>query len=195
MRSAFARVSLMVLLGAVLAGCASGPDIRVDADPKVRMTDYRTFGYFSPLATDKAGYSTLVTARLKDATQREMESRGYVYDEASPDLLLNFHLNVEERTEIRSTPSAVGYGGYYGYRSYGAWAGYPQEIQTTNYKKGTLNVDVVDAKRKALVWQSVGEGRIKKESLKNPGPAIDRVVPLLMADFPSRLPPAVPDSD
>ncbi len=195
MRFASFHVPSLALLGIVAAGCASGPDIRVDADPAVRITDYRTFAYFSPLATDKAGYSTLVTSRLKEATRREMEKRGYAYEEANPDLLLNFQLNVEERTEIRSTPSAgVGYG-YYGYRSYGVWGGYPQDIQTTNYKQGTLNIDVVDAKRKALVWQSVAEGRIKKESMKNPGPAIDRVVPLLMADFPSRLPAPATGAD
>ncbi len=185
----------LILLAIVAAGCASGPDVRVDADPAVRITDYGSFAFFSPLATDKAGYSTLVTSRLKEAARREMEQRGYRYDETNPDLLLNFQLNIEERTEIRSTPSAgVGYG-YYGYRSYGVWGGYPQEIQTTNYRQGTLNIDVVDTKRKALVWQSVGEGRIKKESMKNPGPAIDRAVTLLMADFPSRLPAPATGAD
>lgn len=178
--------SLFFLVVLALAGCASGPDIRVDADPAVNVTQYRTFAFFEPLATDKAGYSTLVTSRLKDASRREMEARGYVYETASPQLLLNFQLNVQERTEIRSSPSMGA--GYYGYRSYGAWASYPVDIDTTYYKQGTLNVDVVDAERKALVWQAVAEGRIKKESMKNPGPAIDNVVALLMADFPSKVP-------
>jgi hypothetical protein len=186
------RVSLVAAL-LVVTGCASGPDIRVDSDPAVNVTAYRSFGFFEPLATDKAGYSTLVTARLKEASRRELEARGYAYDAASPDFLLNFQLNVQERTDVRSSPSAgVGYGGYYGYRSYGAWAGYPVDVETTHYKVGTLNVDVVDAERKALVWQAVGEGRIKKESMKNPGPAIDNAVSLLLADFPSRIAPAAP---
>jgi hypothetical protein len=186
--AAFTRLLPATLL-LILSGCASGPDIRVDSDPSVKVSSFETFGFFEPLATDKAGYSTLVTARLKEASRREMEARGYRYDAASPDLLLNFQLNVEERTDIRSSPSAgVGYGGYYGYRSYGAWAGYPVDIDTTHYKQGTLNIDVVDAERKALVWQAVAEGRIKKEAMKNPGPAIDAVMSRLMADFPSRIP-------
>jgi hypothetical protein len=184
-------LSVAVLLA--LAGCASGPEVRVDSDPAVNVASFRTFAFFEPLATDNAGYSTLVTTRLKSAARREMEARGYVYDAAKPALLLNFQLNIQERTDIRSSPSAgVRYGGYYGYRSYGAWAGYPADIETTHYKVGTLNIDVVDAERKALVWQAVGEGRIKKESVKNPGPAIDNAVALLMADLPSRLPPATP---
>lgn len=180
--------ALLACLAFGLAGCASGPDIRVDSDPSVRVADYRTFAYFSPLATDKAGYSTLITSHLKDATRREMEKRGYVYEESNPDLLLNFQVQVENRSEVRSSPSmGVGYGGYYGYRSYGAWASYPVDVQTVNYKQGTLGIDVVDAKRRALVWHAVAEGRIKKASLENPGPAIDAAVPQVMADFPSRL--------
>ncbi|MCK6371695.1 MAG: DUF4136 domain-containing protein [Gammaproteobacteria bacterium] len=193
MRTAALRVGLIGLASLVLAACASGPEVRVDADPSVRITDYRSFGFFDPLATDKAGYSTLVTSRLKEATRRELESRGYRYDAVNPELLVNFQLNVEDRSEIRSTPSAGGYyGGYYGYRSYGAWAGYPADIQTINYKQGTLNIDVVDAGRKALVWQSFAEGRIKKKSMENPGPAIDQTVTLLLADFPSLRPPTPP---
>lgn len=192
MRNVGARLFVIAFL-AVLAGCASGPEVRVDADPAVNVTSFRTFAFFEPLATDKAGYSTLVTSRLKDATRREMESRGYVYDAAKPQLLLNFQLNIQERMNVSSSPSAgVGYGGYYGYRSYGAWAGYPADVQTTYYKEGTLNIDVVDAERKSLVWQAVAEGRVKKEAMKNPGPAIDSVVTLLMTNFPSRLPPPPP---
>jgi hypothetical protein len=185
MRASLAIRALVMVAALELVACSSGPQIRVDSDPSVNVTTYRTFAFFQPLATDKAGYSTLVTARLKDAARREMEKRGYVYDDDRPDVLLNFQLNIQERQEIRSSPSA---GGYYGYRSYGAWASYPVDIQTTNYKQGTLNIDVVDAARKALVWQAVGEGRVKKEAMQNPGPAIDNAVVLLLADFPSRLP-------
>jgi hypothetical protein len=186
--------ALLVAALLVLTGCASGPEVRVDSDPSVDITAYRSFAFFEPLATDNAGYSTLITARLKDASRREMEARGYVYDAVKPDLLLNFQLNVQERTDVRSSPAAgVGYGGYYGYRSYGAWASYPMDVDTVHYKVGTLNIDVVDGARRTLVWQSVAEGRIKKEAIKNPGPAVDNAVVLLMADFPSKVarpPPA-----
>jgi hypothetical protein len=178
---------LAVLL--TLAGCgSSGPSIRVDGDPAANIPSFRTFGYFDQLATDKAGYSTILTARLKDATRRELEKHGYQYVDANPELLVNFNVNIAEKTEIRSSPStSVGYG-YYGYRAgmYGAWGGYPQDIETRNYKQGTLSIDVVDASKRALVWQGVAEGRVSKEAQQNPGPAIDAVVAQIMAGFPSR---------
>lgn len=192
MRIAVPALTACVLLAAGLGGCASGPDIRADQDPAANIAAYGTFGFFEPLATNKAGYSTLLSTRLKDASRRELETRGYTYAAVNPDLLVNFNVNVQEKTEIRSSPSmSAGYG-YYGYRSgmYGAWSGYPYDVETTNYKQGTLTVDVVDAGRKALVWQGVAEGRVSKKAMENPGAAIDAVMPQIFASFPTRNPPA-----
>ncbi len=194
MRSPF-RALAAALLAAGLAGCASGPDIRADQDPAANLSAYRTFGFFEPLATNKAGYSTILSARLKDAARRELETRGYEYDAVNPELLVNFNLNIQEKTEIRSTPSASAGYGYYGYRAgmYGAWSGYPYDVETTNYKQGTLTVDVVDAGRKELVWQGVAEGRVSKKAMENPAAAIDAVMPQIFAKFPGRNPaPAAP---
>ncbi|MFW9777162.1 hypothetical protein, partial [Brucella melitensis] len=72
-----ARLRNWVLVAAgsaVLAACASGPDIRRDMSPAAQFGTYKTFGYFGELATDRAGYETVFTARLKDATRRQMES-------------------------------------------------------------------------------------------------------------------------
>ena len=183
-----ARHLATVALLLVLTACSSGPAIRSDADPAANFAAYQTFAFLEPLATDKAGYSTLLTARLKEATRRQLEARGYTYDQASPDLLVNFNVNVVEKTEVRSSPSmSAGYG-YYGYRAgmYGAWSGYPYDVETTNYRQGTLTIDAVDAERKALVWQGVAEGRIKKKVMENPAPAIDAAVAQIFERFPAR---------
>lgn len=194
MRSVSRALLAAAAIALSFAGCSSGPSIRVDSDPSVNITTFRTFGFFDPLATDQAGYSTLLTSRLKEATRRELEARGYSYEESNPDLRINFNVNVTEKTEVRTSPSAgVGYG-YYGYRSgmYGAWSGYPYDVQTTNYRQGTLSIDAVDAARKSLVWQGVAEGRISKDAMKNPAPRIDSAMAQIFADFPSRTPPPAP---
>ena len=179
---------LAVATVAIVSGCSSGPSIRVDADPGADFSAYRTFGFFAPLATDKAGYSTLLTSRLKETAKREMQAHGYEYAASSPDLLVNFNVNVIDKTEVRSSPSmSAGYG-YYGYRAgmYGSWSGYPQDVTTTNYKQGTLAIDVVDAARRQLVWQGVAEGRITKEVRENPSAAVDIAVTQVLAGFPKR---------
>ncbi|HKE44591.1 MAG TPA: DUF4136 domain-containing protein [Steroidobacteraceae bacterium] len=186
LRSAGSAVVLAGVLG--LASCATGPDIRVDKDPSADMASYKTFGFFDALATDRAQYSTIITSRLKQATRTQLEAKGYRYEESNPDLKVNFYVKVQEKQEIQSTPAAPV--GFYGYRAgyYGAWAGYPQDIQTYNYREGTLSIDLVDAKKDQLAWQGVANGRISDEMRKNPGPAIDAVVAQIFSNFPN--PPA-----
>ncbi len=181
------RLSVVSILLVLVAGCATGPDIRVDKDPSVDLTQFKTFGFFDQVATDRAQYSTIITERLKQATRTQLERVGYTYKEQDSDLRVNFYLNVTEKQEIRSTPSASVGMGYYGYRGgmYGAWGGYPYDVDTVNYREGTLSIDLVDAKKNQLVWQGVAEGRVSDEVRKNPGPAVDAVVAEIFRNFPN----------
>jgi PBP1b-binding outer membrane lipoprotein LpoB len=177
----FFRCLPALALTIALAGCATGPQVRVDRDPAANFAAYRTFAFFQPLATDNARYSTLMTAHLKQATRSQLEQLGYVYDESSPDLRVNFHVRVADRQELRSSTP-----GYYGYRGnlYRGWNGYPQDLETVNYKAGTLTVDLVAAKTGSLVWQGVAEGRVREKVMRDPATAIDSAVGEIFRGFP-----------
>lgn len=174
------RWFLVLTATAALTACASRPEVRVDRDPAVDLATYRTFAFFEPLATDTGRYSTLMTARLRQATRAEMERRGYTYDASSPDLRVNFYVRIADRQELRS-----GTTGFHGYRAglYRGWSGY--DLETVNYKAGTLAVDLVAAKARALVWQGVAEGRVDKKAMRDPDAAIDSAVAEIFKRFPS----------
>jgi hypothetical protein len=183
--TAFHAVFPAAALLTLLAACApTGPTIRADADPSTNLRNYSTFGFFDHVSTDKSGYTSILSTRLKEATRRELEKLGYRHVESNPDLLVNFNVNIANKTDVRSTPSASA--GFYGYRAgmYGAWAGYPQDVETVHYQEGTLSIDLVDSKKQQLVWQGVAQGRINKETAQNPGPAVDKVVADIFAKFP-----------
>ncbi len=191
-----ARGFAVALVGALaLAGCATtGPQLRTKADPAADFTTYRTYGYVDPLGTDRAGYTTFVTQHFKSAVDTEMSARGYRKVDKDPDLLVNFYANAEEKADVRSTPRPTfGVGlGYYGYRGglYGAWPLYYEDVDTVRYHVGTANVDVVDARRKQLVWEGVAEGRLSKDVMQNPEPAIRAAVHQLFEKCPGRVTPA-----
>ena len=69
---------------------------------------------------------------------------------------------------------------------YGGWAGYPPEIESRNYRQGTLSIDVVDAARKALVWQGIAEARVTTKMRENPGQTLDTIVTEVLETFPAR---------
>jgi hypothetical protein len=168
-------------LTVALSGCATGPQVHVDRDPAANFAAYRTFAFFQPLATDNARYSTLMTAHLKQATRSQLERLGYVYDESSPDLRVNFYVRVADRQELRSSTT-----GFHGYRAdlYRGWNGYPQDLETVNYKAGTLSVDLVASKTGSLVWQGIAEGRVREKAMRDPATAIDSAVGDIFRNFP-----------
>ncbi len=184
-RTKFAAAGLA--LAVLIAGCATtnAPNTRVDYDKSADFSVYRTFGFPKETGTDRGGYSTLVTSYFKNSVTTAMEARGYKYSEEKPDLLVNFFMNTRERTEIRPNPGA-GFG-YYGYRDglYRGWPMYDQD-RTVNYQVGTINVDIVDAEKKQLIWEGVSEGRVSEEALANPKVTVNAVVTELMRNYPGK---------
>ena len=185
MRRALHWLCSLVALAA-LVGCVSAPETRADYDQTVDFAQYRSFGFFDKVGTDEADYESLVTRQLKASTRRELEARGFRYTETDPDLLVNFNASVTQQTRVRHMPFYGGYYGYgYGYPGYyGAWAGY--EPYVDQYEEGTLNIDIVDARRKQLVWEGVTVGRITDKAKKNRATAIDVAVQDMFTQFPFR---------
>jgi hypothetical protein len=181
------KLAALALLVALIASCAtnSPPDTRVDYDKNSDFSVYRTYGFPKETGTDRGGYSTLVTSYFKRSITTAMEARGYKYSAENPDLLVNFFMNTRDRTEVRPNVGA-GYG-YYGYRDglYGGWPRYDRD-RTINYQIGTINVDIVDAAKKQLIWEGISEGRVTEEALANPKVTINAVVTELMRKYPGK---------
>jgi hypothetical protein len=158
-----------LLAAALASGCASRPDIHRDRDPAADLAAYKTFAFY-PAMGASSRYAAMLGERVKDATRRQLAAH-YAYSEIDPDLRVNVAMAVADRQELRSTPGARGY------RTWGS-------VQTGEYKKGMLRIEIVDARRNALVWQGVAEGRVDDTALDDPGTAIDETVRALFAGFP-----------
>jgi hypothetical protein len=179
-----------------LVACTTGPKVRSDFDKSIDFAQYQTFAFATPLGTDRAGYQTIVTQHLKTATRREMEARGLQYSESSPQLLLNFNGMLNEKLRVESVPTSslsvgVGYGrGYYGYRGdfYSPWPRYATETEVSSYTEGTLNIDVIDAARKQMVWEGVAVGSVTQKTRDNLQTAIDTTVSAIFKKFPKSTP-------
>jgi hypothetical protein len=182
--------TLLVSAVFALTACTTGPSITTQARANTNFSQYKTWGYAEQLGTDKAGYSTIITSEFKQAVQKEMSARGYVYTETNPGLWVNFFSNVQTVTDTYSTPGVnVGlYGGYGGFnRGYGMGFGMPiynNDVETRNYKLGTVSIDVVDVASKELIWEGVLEGALTKKAMENPGAAIQSAVTQIYAKYP-----------
>ena len=182
------RLPTSVLAAALLAlaGCASAPAVRVEYDKSVDFGQYKTFGFFNPLGTDRSGYETVVSQYLKAAARRELEARGLRFDDEAPQLKLNFNARLSEKLRSTAMPGPTFGMGYYGYRGgfYSAWPMYTYETTTSTYTEGTLNIDVVDAARRQLVWEGVAVGDVNDTSTESIRPKLEQVVAAAFAKFP-----------
>lgn len=168
----------------LLAACASGPKIRVDADPRADLGSYRTFAFFEPAATDvTAKYTTLVSSRLRQATRTQLERLGFIYSEKEPDLLVNFTFRVVEK---RDTLMSGGFG-YYNFGYYPDYRGHYGSYPATSvydYREGTLTIDLADVSRNQMIWQGIAEGEIDEDSSFE-SPALDSTVAKIFSNFPN----------
>lgn len=182
-----ARRLVLMLLALLLSACATGPRISSDSDPQADFTRYRTYALYSPLAVEPKGYSTPSSNLMKTAVRREMEARGYVYDESAPDLLVNINAYISERQDVVSVPE-VNFGYYYSYRA-NAYFAVPFWSERTNvhrYREGTLNVDLVDARGKRLVWEGVAVGRVARLKPGEREQRINGAIADIFAAYPHR---------
>ena len=118
-----------------------------------------------------------------------MESRGYVMSD-DPDLLLNVSARLQDKTKV-TTYSDPYPSGYYGYRRgyYDPWMGYGYNERThvSQYTEGTVNVDMVDARAKRMVWEGVAVGRLKEgRTNEEVSEAINQGVTNMFGGYPFR---------
>lgn len=171
----------------LLAGCASGPDVRAVSDPTANFAQFRTFGFADPLGTDRAGYQSIVSQQLKASTSRELTARGLTYSATNPDLLVNFSGKLNDKMRVTTTPEPVMATGYYGYRRgfYQPWPMYTERTDVTQYTEGTLTIDVIDAARKQLVWEGTVTKSISSKDQANVPAALDTAVAAAFAKYPT----------
>ena len=178
---------LTVFALALLAGCATGPRITAEADPRADFSQYRTWAFYSPLAVEDEGYATPATTRMKEAVRAQMDARGYVHVAEDPDLWVNLNAYMERRTDVTSTPY-VDYGYYYSYRArrYVAVPYWNDRTHVYRYTEGTINVDIVDAERNALVWEGIAVGRVANLKPADRDARIDGTIAEIFARYPYR---------
>jgi len=167
---------LPLLLLFILSSCSS-ITVYSDFDKKVDFSQYKTYA-FHKAGIDKVEISQLDKNRILNAIEVELAKKGITKSE-TPDLLINFFTKDRERVDVTQYSYGWGYGWRYGWNPY-MWGGQPYVSTST---EGTLYIDIIDTKRKELIWQGEGVGyltqnRSKKEAI------INEFVAKILAQYP-----------
>jgi hypothetical protein len=184
------RIIFLAFAALALGACATGPRVHSLHDPATDFGRYATYD-FAPEAGQGGGekYRSFLTQYLEQAITREMDNRGYRRSE-TPDLLINFNVQTREKVDVHEMPrmraSRFYYPHYYSYRFgfYDPWPYYAYETRVVQYTEGTLNIDLIDAARKQLVWEGVAIGRVRESDRENLRERVNEVVASVFGKYP-----------
>lgn len=167
---------LPVFMILILSSCSS---LRVnsDYDKNVDFSQYKTYA-FQKSGVDKVEISDLDKRRILRAIDAEMTKKGYVKSE-TPDLLVNIFTKEREQIDVNQYNTSWGYGFGWGWNPY-LWGG---QTFVSSSTEGTLFIDLIDAKKKELVWQGEGDGYLTKVRSEKEA-RINEFVLNILAQFP-----------
>ena len=176
------RVIPILFVGAVVSvfiDCAS-VKVTVDYDQEASFTDYQTFYFVRPRRKSQRGpgqgpvRNPLFTQEIMREIKPIMESKGYseAASQQEADLLVVFYAFIQQRRDFIAPSYRVGRWGR-------VWRTSPGRV--VRYREGSLVIDMVDNKKKAMVWQGVGTGVLDRY---NPRSNLVESVEKILEKFP-----------
>lgn len=160
----------------LLSACSS---IRVDSDydSHVDFSQYKTYA-FHKKGIDRVEISDLDKRRILHAIDNALSQKGMSKSE-NPDLLVNIFTKEREQLNVNQFNMGWGYGWGWGWNPY-FWGGNNYVTSTT---QGTLYIDIIDAKKKELIWEGQGIGTLT-ENNREKEKQINEFVSKILAQYP-----------
>lgn len=103
--------------------------------------------------------------RVIAAVEYHLSMKGYRQVDSDPDMFLTYHASAAEETTLTTTSMGYGYGR--GWRGGGFGGGGTSTTHAYKYVKGTLVVDMWDAKAKQLLWRGSATQTLSDKPEKN----------------------------
>ena len=190
------RLLLASMTFTLLAACAAKPPKpAVDYAPDYNFGETQTFGLYALSGAVTGNSPNDLTDfqrdRINAALRGALEAKGltFVDKTADADLLLSWHLNLMDKTDVK-TYNNPSYGASAGYSRYNRYAMYncyncmnQTEVRVSEYTQGTFIIDMVDPDRNASVWRSVTQSKLKEDTIRDQN-ALNEAAARVLADFP-----------
>jgi hypothetical protein len=172
-------LKILPLLLLFIAGSCNSVRVANDYDKKADFVSYKTFAFFKN-GIDKVEISDLDKRRILHSIEEEMIAKGFTKSD-NPDLLVNIFTKSTEQVNVNQYNAGWGYGYGFGWSPW-MWGGTASVYTNTD---GTLFIDLIDAKKKELIWQGEGEGYLTKDAEKKDA-RIKEFVSRILSQYPPK---------
>ena len=162
-------VQILLAVGALLlAGALFASEVSVDNDTTVDFSKYKTFAW--KVVTQAPNPST--HGRIVTSVEKELAAKGLKKVDVDPDLWISYQVLVKQ--EATSTDW-----------DYGRFKFRGRDVTVQKLARGSLTVDLVDAKSTKLVWRAAATDYIPPDAPPGEG-VIEKAVNLMFKGFPPK---------
>ncbi len=173
------------------AGSAFAQTVKVNWQTKAPFSDYRTYAWKDSKKQGARFYRQWVE---KDV-DAELAKKGLqrVAADKSPDVYLYYHIVTQEVVDSMTTDDGFGWGGG-GWAYSGGWGGWgdgmdmggmdTSETEAEPRVMGILSLDVIDAKKKTLVWRGQATTDAISDTQKGDEKQVLKSVEKMLKQFP-----------
>jgi hypothetical protein len=141
------RIFGLALALAALPAIAAAQETTYDFDKTAPFAQFKTYSWKDGTPTK----NQLVDNRLVAAIDAQLAAKGFRRDDAAPDVFVLFHMAFDEQKDISSYAGPV--------RRLRIWLGSGRGSTSTTSEceilVGTLAIDIIDAKKKAMAWRGL----------------------------------------
>ncbi|MBO2010463.1 DUF4136 domain-containing protein [Hymenobacter negativus] len=152
----------------LLSGCTAASRVGVtnDFDHAVNFRAFKTWAWYPQQPRDAEGgpakgYESFLDKRMRASVAAEMAAKGLTEVTTTPDIYVAYSARVEDKQQVSPYYNGLGYPYGYGYGYYGRGAYSP----VTQYKAGTVVIDIIDAHRKELAWRGTGQAQVNQNTI------------------------------
>ena len=141
------RILLTGVMLLAIGAVGLAVDTKTDYDRSTNFANYHSFGWKAPKTPGNEVVSnSLVLSRIRDAVAENLSSKGFVQNATNPDIYIVAHVSAKDMKNVDYLPPLPGW------RNWG-WMGRDKVVY--EYTKGTVILDVVDAKSNRLIWRAI----------------------------------------
>jgi hypothetical protein len=130
-----------------LLSCSADLQVFTDFDKNVSIQRLTNYDWLSVQQIESRNnpilFNELTDKRIKAAVDKQLKDKGYVKSEENAQMILHYHITVENKASVRIEPFGYNYGRY--------WL--KNELDSYRYDEGTLIIDIMDARNCDLVWR------------------------------------------
>jgi hypothetical protein len=150
----------------------NGPDVKVDAEPGVNFSAYKTYGWSD---TQEVAPNPVNHIRITRAVERELQSKGLTSSgKEPPDLRLHYFAYIEKKIKGTSRQE----------ESYQATADVKTVVDFSRVKEGTLILELYSRATGRLVWRGLAMEPVAPADETEA--QIDRMVKALVDRYPPK---------